>query len=230
MKTAFQWIVMYVLVAGFIAAPAAKGQNAPGKELTVPEGTEFKFQLRTPIDSKTSKVGDPIVGILVSPAYVGNEIAFPKGTRVEGYITAVKHASHKGRGGSITPVFKYLELADGTKISILGLLSEIYEGKHSGQVQVDLEGDLQGHGASRLKETAVVAGAAAATGGFGGIGIGIATGIGGLFGAIFIPRGHEAILETGSVIGMRLARSTIVPAPLKPPVASRMSPQGHQNG
>ncbi|HUZ46314.1 MAG TPA: hypothetical protein VMW54_06715 [Terriglobia bacterium] len=229
MKTAFQWIVMYVLVAGFLAVPAAQGQKAPGTELTVPEGTEFKLQLRTPIDSKTAKVGDQIVGILVNPAYVGNEIAFPKGTRVEGYITAVKHARHRGKGGSITPVFKYLELADGTKIAILGLLSEIYKGKHLDQVQVDLEGDLQGRGASHLKQAAVVAGAAA-TGGIGGIGLGIATGIGGLFGAYFIPSGHEAVLETGSVIGMRLARSTVAPAPSKPPVTSETSPQAHPNG
>jgi len=227
MKTFSNWVVLYVLIAGFV--PAAKGQNAPGKGLVVPEGTEFKLQLRTPIDSKTSKIGDPIVGILVNPAYVGNEVALPNGTRVEGRITSVKHATYRGRGGAITPIFDYVELADGRKISILGLLSEVFESKHSGRVRVDLEGDLQGRAPSRLMETALVAGAAA-SGGIGGIGIGIATGVGGLFGTIFLPRGHEAVLGAGSVVGMRLARSTVIPAPATQPVALRLRPQAHREG
>lgn len=216
MKNFTPWVVLCMLMAGSLIAPAAKGQEGPGKSLTVPEGTEFKMQLRTPMDSKTSKVGDRVVGILVSPAYVGNQVAFPKGTRVEGHITAVQPARHRGRGGSVTPVFNDLELANGTKIPILGFLSEVFRGKHASEVHVDLEGDLKGQGASRLKETAVVAGAAA-TGGIAGLGVAIASGIGGLFGAVFVPRGHEAALDRGAVIGMRLANSTVVevsPQPL----------------
>lgn len=228
MKAVSRAIVLCLLVAGVLTVPAAKGQQAPGDKLVVPEGTEFKLRLDTPMDSKTSKVGDHIAGTLVNPAYVGNEIAFPTGTRVEGYITSVKRAAHRGKGGTITPAFNYLELANGSKISILGLLSEVYQAKHSGQVRVDLEGDLRGRGPSALKRTALVAGAAAGGGIGGGIGIGIAAGIGGLFGAIFIPRGHEAVLEPGSVIGMRLVRSTIISVPANQPAALRPIPQVHR--
>lgn len=212
MKAVSYWILLYVLIAGATIAPAAKGQNVPGGGLVVPGGTEFKLELRTPINSKTSKVGDHIEGFLVSPAYVGNKIAFPKETLIEGYITAVTPAKHKGKGGVITPSFNYAELANGTKIPILGVLTEVFETRNAGDVRVDLEGDLKGRGPSHLMQIAVVAGAAGA-GGIGGIGIGIASGIGGLLGAILIPRGHEAVLGAGSVIGMRLVRSAVIPAP-----------------
>lgn len=227
MKNVSQWVALYVLIAGTVSVVAAKGQKASGNELVVPAGTEFKFQLQTSLNSKTSKVGDHIEGSLVSPAYVGNEVAFPTGTRVEGYITSVKHAAHRGRGGAITPVFNYIELADGRKISILGLLTEVFQSKDSGRVRVDLEGDLQGRGPSRLTEAALVAGAAAG-GGVAGIGVGIAAGIGGVFGAIFLPRGHDAALEAGSVIGMRLVRATVVAAPQKQPVALRSILRAHR--
>lgn len=204
----------------------AGGQKTSGGTLVVPEGTEFKLRLQTPINSKTSKVGDALRGILIAPAYVNNTVAFPKGTRIEGTITSVKRAAHHGKGGVITPAFNYAELADGRKIAIEGLLTEVYPDKHTGNVHVDLEGDLKGGGPSLLKKTALVAGAAAA-GSTAGVGVGVAAGIGGLFGAIFLPRGHEAVLKAGSVIGMRLVRSTEVPVPAAQPEASGLIPATH---
>lgn len=229
MKAVSLGTVLCILMAGTATLLAARGQKTSGGTLVVPEGTEFKLRLHTPMDSKTSKVGDHLVATLVSPAYVNNTIAFPTGTRIEGTITSVKHAAHRGKGGAITPIFNYAELANGRKIAILGLLTEVYPGKDTGDVRVDLEGDLKGRGPSPLMKTALVAGAAA-SGGIGGIGIGVAAGIGGLFGAIFIPRGHEAVLGAGSLIGMRLVRSTDVPVPVQQPVALRLIPHVHRKG
>jgi hypothetical protein len=227
MKAVSMGTVLCVLLAGAATLLASGGQKASDGTLVVPEGTEFKLQLQTSINSKSSKVGDRLLAILVAPAYVNNTVAFPKGTRIEGSITSVKRAAHRGKGGVITPTFNYAELADGRKIAILGLLTEVYPGNDTGDVHVDLEGDLKGGGPSLLKKTALVAGAAAA-GGTAGIGAGVAAGIGGLFGAIFIPRGHEAILRVGAVIGMRLVRSTEVPVSAQQPVAMRLIPRAHR--
>jgi hypothetical protein len=224
MRVASYGTMLCILMAGGAVMSAAGQLPGSGSTIVVPEGTEFKLKLQTPVDSKTSKVGDHLAAILISPAYVDNTIALPTGTRLEGTVMSVKHAARRGRGGIITPVFNFAELADGRKIPILGMLTEVYPGERSDNVRVDLEGDLKGRGPSPWIRTALVAGVAAG-GGVGGIGIGVAAGIGGLFGAIFLPRGHEAALEAGSMIGVRLVKNAQVPFPQQQPVASKFKPR-----
>ena len=92
--------------------------------------------------------------------------------------------------------------------------AEVFSSRNGGDgSRVDAEGDLKGGGPSRKKQL-VIFGAPAAAGGLaGGMGPGIAAGVGGLLAAYFIPKGKQAELPPGSLIGMRLDRDLTITLP-----------------
>jgi hypothetical protein len=109
-------------------------------------------------------------------------------------------------------VFDTIELPNGEKVAILGSLTEVFSAEGGGRPIVGPEGDLKGHGPSRKNQTVLVASSAAA-GAAAGIAPGIAAGVGGLMAAILIPRGKQAQLLAGSLIGMRLDRDVTLNLP-----------------
>ncbi len=57
----------------------------------LPAGIALHVRLRTPIDDRTSYVGDAVRGVLLKPFKVpGSEIIVPKGARVDGVITKLE--------------------------------------------------------------------------------------------------------------------------------------------
>jgi type IV secretion system protein VirB10 len=195
--------------------PVLTAQDAISDEMdeyTIPEGTEFKLQLHTTINSKTSKVGDRVLATLLDPVYVEDREVLPKGMRIDGHVNEVKGARRKGKGGYIYVIFDTVELPNGEKVAILGSLTEIFAGEGSGSSYVGVEGDLRGGGASRLKQLTIASGSTAA-GAAAGVGPGIAAGVGGLILAIVLPRGKQARLSAGSLVGMRLDRDVTILVP-----------------
>ncbi len=187
---------------------ASQDQN----ELTIPEGTEFKLQLHTTVNSKVSKAGDRVITTLIDPVSVEDQDVLPKGVRVDGHIGEVKPARRRGKGGYLTIVFDTVEMPNGQKVAILGSLTEVFSSEGGGDPNVGVEGELKGHGASRKEQAAIILGSTAA-GAAGGIGPGIAAASGGLLAAVLIPKGKQAVLEAGSLIGMRLDRDVTVTLP-----------------
>ncbi len=202
-----------LLVLG--VCPVLLGQEAatPGvDDYTIPEGTEFKLQLHTSINSKTSKPGDRVLTTLIDPVAVEDRDVLAKGLRIDGHIGEVKAARRRGKGGYLTVIFDTIELPNGEKVAILGSMTEIFSSEGKGDPNVGPEGELKGRGASRKKQVAVV-GASGAAGAAAGIGPGIAAGVGGTMAAILLPRGKQAALAAGSLIGMRLDRDVTVSVP-----------------
>lgn len=196
--------------------PLLRAQNTADllneNTIVVPEGTEFKLDLHTSINSKTSRVGDRVLTTLVEPVVVEDENVLPKGVRVDGHIREVKKAGHRGKGGNLTITFDTLQLPNGQRIAIIGSLTEVFSTVGGGNPLVGIEGDLKGRGASRKVQAGIVGGAVAA-GVAGGTGTAIASGVGGLLAAWLIPKGKQAKLLAGSLIGMRLDRDLTLPLP-----------------
>jgi hypothetical protein len=198
-------------------------------QITIPEGTEFKLQLHTSINSKTSKVGDRIIATLIQPVTVEDMIVLHKGLRVFGHVSQVKHAGRHGKGGYLSMEFDSIEMPNGEKVAILGSLTEVFSSAENGTANVGPEGDLKGGGASHKKQLAMFAAptAAAAAGGLGpGIAVGVAAGMA----AILIPKGKQAELLAGSLIGMRLDEDVTLTLPPSPPSSSGADPKTSQPG
>src|SRR3989442_10359149 len=126
------------------AAPVQQEEpQANEDEITVPEGTEFKLQLHTTINSKTSKAGDRVLTTLLDPVAVEDQDVLSKGVRVDGHIGEVKAAGRRGKGGYLTVVFDTVELPNGEKVAILGSLTEIFSSEGGDRSVVGPEGDLK---------------------------------------------------------------------------------------
>jgi hypothetical protein len=198
-------------------APFLRAQDATPKgdatteatEYTIPEGTEFKLQLHTAINSRTSKAGDRVMTTLLDPVAVEDRDVLPKGLRIDGHIGEVKAAAHRGKGGYLTVVFDTLEMPNGEKVAILGSLTEVFSSEGGSDPKVGPEGDLKGKGAS-LKKRALIVAIPTAAGGAMGVGPGIAAAAGGLVAAYIIPKGQQAALAAGSLIGMRLDQDVVI--------------------
>jgi hypothetical protein len=185
----------------------AEAQN----QYWIPEGTEFKLALHTTISSKKSKKGDIVFTTLLEPVYVEDQEVLPKGVRVDGRVQEVHGAAHRGKGGQLYVLFNTLTLPDGQKVAITGSLTEVFASKNGeDNSTVDAEGDLKGGGPSKVKRIIVFGAPTAAGVAAGGIGVGIAAGVGGALAAYFLPKGKQAELPTGSLIGMRLDRDLTI--------------------
>jgi hypothetical protein len=215
--------ILVTVFAGVLAAswmPAAWGQDQETQEnqeqaanqITIPEGTEFKLQLHTTINSKTSRPGDRVLTTLLDPVSVEDLNVLPKGVRIDGHIGEVKAAGRRGKGGYLTIVFDSLEMPNGEKVAILGSLTEVFSSETGGDPNVGPEGELKGKGPSRKKQAAIVL-IPTAAGAAGGVGPGIAAAAAATAVAILVPRGHEAELSAGSLIGMRLDRDVTLNLP-----------------
>jgi len=191
---------------------AAPDVTPNANQIVIPEGTEFKLQLHSTINSKTTRPGDRVLTTLLDPVSVEDEDVLPKGVRVDGHVGEVKAAARRGKGGYLTIVFDTVEMPNGEKVAILGSLTEVFSASNGGSETVGPEGDLKGGGPSRTKQAAIII-APAAAGAMGGIGPGIAAGAAGVAAAYLLPHGKQASLSAGSLIGMRLDRDVTITPP-----------------
>ncbi|MGH9356865.1 MAG: hypothetical protein ACRD10_12110 [Terriglobia bacterium] len=182
-------------------------------QITIPEGTEFKLQLHSSINSKISHVGDRIITTLLEPVTVEDLNVLPKGVRIDGHVSEVKAAGHRGKGGYLSIEFDTIEMPNGEKVAMLGSLTEIFSSTDNGSFQVGPEGDVHGGGASHVKQAAIFAApttAAALAGGLGpGVGVAVASGVA----AYWLPKGKQALLLAGSLVGMRLDEDVTINLP-----------------
>jgi len=94
-----RWLLMLsaagILQAGVgrvMRAQNADTQQPNADEYTIPEGTEFKLQLHTTVNSKTTKAGDRVISTLVDPVSVEDTDVLSKGLRVDGHVGEAKAA------------------------------------------------------------------------------------------------------------------------------------------
>ena len=112
------WSLIGSMTAPLFAQQPADNPNVD--EITVPEGTEFKLQLHTTLNSSTSKAGDRIMCTLIDPVAVEDRDVLSKGVRIDGHVGESRAAGRKGKGGLLTIVFDTVELPNGQKVAILG--------------------------------------------------------------------------------------------------------------
>jgi hypothetical protein len=208
-------LVAWALIGSTIAplfAQQPQEDNPNVDEITVPEGTEFKLQLHTTLSSASSKAGDRIMCSLIDPVAVEDRDVLSKGVRIDGHVGESRPAGRKGKGGYLTIVFDTVELPNGQKVAILGSLTEVFSSESGSDPNVGPEGELKGKGPNR-KEQALLIIAPAAVGAVGGIGTSIALGAAGIMTALFLPKGKQAALAAGSLVGMRLDRDVTLVIP-----------------
>ncbi len=211
-RSTFKVLALALVLSALPAVLQAQTSLAQAQnQYWIPEGTEFKLALHSTISSKKSKIGDIVMTTLLEPVFVEDQEVLPKGIRVDGRVQEVHGAAHRGKGGQLYVLFNSLTLPDGQKVAITGSLTEVFASKNVGDNStVDAEGDLKGGGPGKAKRIILFGAPTAAGVAAGGIGVGIAAGVGGALAAYYLPKGKQAELPAGSLIGMRLDRDLTV--------------------
>jgi hypothetical protein len=164
--------------------------------LTVPGGTKLHMTLSSPVGSATSNPGDRVVGTTTSAIIVGDRVAIPAGSTIQGHVTAVDPAT-KGlkisdKGGSIALAFTKVTTPVGDSASMSSSLTSLAssKGKTAGIIGGSVAGGailgkiIGGHS----KDAAI----GAVVGG--GIGTGIAAG----------TKGKEVVIPAGTDVAITL--------------------------
>lgn len=196
--------------------PAANsGTDAAVKQITVPAGTQVLLHLRSPIDTKSAKVGDGVYCQTSFPVTQDNVAVIPAGTYVKGQIAEVKRAGRiKGRA-EILFHFTTMIFPNGYTIDLPGALENAPGSRNS--TVADKEGTVKADG-QKGKDAGTVAkaGATGAVVGAVATGSGRGAGFGGLAGAaiglgqVLFTRGQDVRIDQDTALEMVLQRPLTV--------------------
>ncbi|HEX4605805.1 MAG TPA: hypothetical protein VH724_17520 [Candidatus Angelobacter sp.] len=185
------------------------------RQIVVPAGTQVLLNLKSPIDTKSAKVGDGVYCQTSFPVTQDNVAVIPAGTYVKGQIAEVRRAGRiKGRA-EILFHFNTMIFPNGYTVDLPGSLgNEPGAQNHS---VADKEGTIQANG-QKGKDAGTVAKTGATGAVIGTVASGSAkgAGIGGLAGAaiglgqVLLTRGQDVRIDQGTALEMVLQRSLTV--------------------
>jgi hypothetical protein len=192
------------------------GSSDPAlKQITVPAGTQVLLHLRSPIDTKTAKVGDGVYCQTSFPITQDNVAVIPAGTYVKGKIAQVKRAGRiKGRA-EILFNFTTMIFPNGYTIDLPGALENAPGSRNStvadkeGTVKADSQKGKDAGTVAKTGATGAVVGAVA-TGGAKGAGIGGLAGAAVGLGQVLFTRGQDVRIDQNTALEMVLERPLTV--------------------
>jgi hypothetical protein len=113
------------------SAPQSEAQSPPQDAsttqksiLTVPPGTKVSLALTRPIWAKTVQVGDTVYSATAFPVAVGNDMAIPPGTYVEGKIDALKRPGWLSGHAEFQLHFTKLIFANGYTVELSDVVAD----------------------------------------------------------------------------------------------------------
>lgn len=194
------------------AANAGAAPNAAGNGLVLAEGTILVGTLETDISTKSTRVGDPFTMSVSVPVWVGNTMAVPAGSTIQGTV----YRCHRGgifNGNAVVQLrYDTLTVPGKGTFSLTGTTAGL--GARNATVDRN-EGGVtpdQPNGAKK-RRIAVASGAGAVLGGLFGAGIlrgAIAGGVIGTAG-VLTSRKRDIKLRVGETISLRLDQPVKLP-------------------
>jgi hypothetical protein len=170
--------------------------------LNVPNGTELRIRLSTPITTKTGRVGDTFKATVVSPSSY-------ESFTVDGHIATLNKSGRVSGKTEVGLAFDTLTAPDGRQRRIDADLVKVYESENV--KKVDEEGRVES--GSRTKDSEVRGGIGAAAGAIlggiigGGKGAVIGLLLGGAagVGSVYVEGNKDLILDPGTEMVIRTA-------------------------
>ncbi|HEU4724136.1 MAG TPA: hypothetical protein VFU59_02445 [Candidatus Eisenbacteria bacterium] len=185
--------------------PATKPVNATNvaaksNTISLPAGTQFDITLTTPVDTRTSNVGDPVEGTLVSPLIAEGHTVAEAGAVIRGEIVELTRASRaKSEEDRASAKFQFtsLQTVDGEKTISATVTNS--EGKMVAKSTSTRDKLLIGGGALAGAIVGKVAGKDTKSTILGAVG-GAVLGTG----AVLAAKGYELEVPAGSKVSLRV--------------------------
>lgn len=181
-------------------APETHANYAEKHMIDIPAGTQFDIAMTTPVDTRTSNVGDRVEGTLVAPITQNGTVLAEAGARVSGEVAGVQRASKKkdqDDRASLALEFNTIETVDGPKR--LHATVNNAEGKLVAKSTSTRDKLLIGGGAVAGAIVGKVAGGSTKS-----TIIGAVVGAGAGTGAVLMAKGHELSIEQGAKVSLRV--------------------------
>jgi Putative peptidoglycan binding domain len=200
-------VTLISFVAAIISAPPSYADGP----ITINAGTVIPLRMETSLSSRTSRVGDRFTATVLNNQSGAQSV--PTGTKVEGYVSAVKRAERRSRGGIIAVSFDRLVLADGRSVPIDGSLTALDNKARERLEEFGQESEIEG--GNKTRRAIVFIGVGASIGAVigavtdDGRGAAVGAGVGAVLGTIgvLLSRGEEAEVRPGAEFGMRVERA-----------------------
>ncbi len=106
-------------------SPATEASTNQKSTITVPAGTKVALTLTRPIWAKTANAGDAIYSATSFPVAVGNDMAIPPGTYVEGRIDALTRPGWLSSHAEFQLHFTKLVFANGYTVDLPDVLESV---------------------------------------------------------------------------------------------------------
>jgi len=181
-------------------APGASADYAEKHMIEIPAGTTFDIAMITPVDTRTSNVGDRVEGTLTAPITRDGTVLAEAGAKVSGEVADVQRASkHKSKEdrASLALEFNTIETVDGPKR--LHATVNNAEGKLVAKSTSTRDKLLIGGGAVAGAIVGKVAGGSTKSTIIGAV-AGTAAGTG----AVLMAKGHELEIPEGAKVSLRV--------------------------
>ena len=179
-------------------------RSRPSAPLSIPNGTELRIRLSSPITTKTGRVGDTFTATVVQPSTY-------ESATVEGHIATLNKSGRVSGKTEVGLAFDSITTSDGRLARIDGELVRVYESENV--KRVDEEGRVES--GSRTRDSEVRGGIGAAAGAIiggivgGGKGalIGLIVGGAAGVGTVYVDGNKDLVLEPGTEMVIRIANS-----------------------
>ena len=79
----------------------------------IPKGTTLMIRMDQPVNSESSKMGDPISATVEADVFLDNRLVVPAGSIVYGSVSSVRHTGRVGQHGQLEMRFDALRTPDG---------------------------------------------------------------------------------------------------------------------
>lgn len=201
------------LTAGAHAQTTDQATNT--RQLTLPAGTTVLLHLRSPINTKSARVGDSVYCETAFPVAQDNVMVIPSHTYVKGQITRLQRPGRVNGRAELQLRFNTLIFPDGYTVQLPGSLQNT-PGAENHSMEGE-EGTVKANG-QKGKDAGTVATTAGTGAAIGAVvdrsisGAAIGGGVGGAVGLakVLLTRGQEIRLDTGTALEMVLERPLTV--------------------
>ena len=107
-----------------------------------PSGSLVHAWLTTPLNSATSKKGDPVEAVISQPLVVSDQLFLPEGSRLKGSVLEVRPARRLGRNGQLRITFHQVVPPNGLEEAVEATLEgvDVTKGQN---LKLDSEGGAQ---------------------------------------------------------------------------------------
>lgn len=189
-------------------APPLLPENLP-ERITLPAGTRIPIVLETPLSSRFSRKGQPVLFRTTRAVSLSEGLQVPPGVQIRGRVAEVTRPGVFGKSGALRVTVERLVLPGAAAASLRARLRSA-DTNSRGRLTSDTRRRMDRPGLVVLSVQGALAGAQ-----FGGKAAGIGAGAGAAVAAVLMmsKKGRDVSVSPGTPFSVRLRRDANLPAP-----------------